>query len=199
MEWNNWIGQLMQLIQVSKQVFPTTLYCLGLLFAIQCINAAIGYRLNLLGIWPRKLIGLPGILCSPFLHGNFDHLFFNSIPLLFLLTMMQLFGWQLFIEVSLFITVISGAAVWIMGRPGVHVGASGLLMGYWGFVLVQVICQPSIMGFIVALVCLYYLGSLWLNLMPSGKQTSWEGHVFGCVAGGLAAFYYSHVLASQGM
>lgn len=194
MAWENWIEQLMNLIQVSQQVFPTTLLCLAALLVIQVINQQLHYHLNRLGIWPRKWYGLPGIVCSPFLHGNYEHLFFNAIPLTFLLTLMQLFGWPILLKVSAFIMLLSGVAVWLLGRPGVHVGASGLLMGYWGFLLVQVYFQPSIMGVMVAILCLYYVGSLWLNLLPSGKQTSWEGHLFGCVAGGLAAFYYSRYL-----
>lgn len=192
MNWTHWIDELMQLIDASIDVFPMTLKCLGLLWLIQIANSSVHYRLNILGIWPRRWIGLPGIFCSPFLHGSAEHLFFNSVPLLFLLTLMQLFGQQVFIIVSLVIMVVSGVAVWLLGRPGIHVGASGLLMGYWGFLLVQVYCQPSVMGIIIAALCLYYLGSLWLNLLPSGKQTSWEGHVFGCVAGGLSAFLYQY-------
>lgn len=190
MAWTSWIDQLMDLIRQSQQVFPMTLLILGVLIGLQILNSLVGYRLNAFGIWPRQWRGIPGIVCSPFLHGNYDHLFFNSVPLLFLLTLMQLFGWLLFVKVSVFIMVVSGVAVWILGRPGIHVGASGVLMGYWGFLLVQVYCQPSVVGVIVAALCLYYVGSLWLNLLPSGKQTSWEGHVFGSVAGGLAALYY---------
>lgn len=190
MNWINWIDELMQLIHQSAAVFPTTLLWLALLWLIQVVNMSVGYRLNLLGIHPRRLIGVPGIFCAPFLHGSVEHLFFNSVPLLFLLTLVQLFGAQLFITVSVFIILVSGLAVWLLARPGIHVGASGLLMGYWGFLLVQVVCQPSVMGVIVALLCLYYLGSLWLNFFPSSRKTSWEGHVFGGLAGGLAAFYY---------
>ena len=190
MAWTSWIDQLMDLVRQSQQVFPMTLLILAVLIALQILNSLVGYRLNIFGIWPRQWRGLPGIVCSPLLHGNYDHLFFNAVPLLFLLTLMQLFGWLLFVKVSVFIMLVSGMAVWAMGRPGIHVGASGVLMGYWGFLLVQVYCQPSVVGVIVAALCLYYVGSLWLNLLPSGKQTSWEGHVFGCVAGGLAALYY---------
>ncbi len=193
MNWINWINELMQLIHLSWAVFPHTLMWLGLLWVIQIINMSSQYRLNLLGIHPRRLIGVPGIFCAPFLHGSVEHLFFNSVPLVFLLTLMQLFGEQLFIIVSLFIILVSGTAVWLLARPGIHVGASGLLMGYWGFLLVQVYSQPSVMGVIVALLCLYYLGSLWLNLFPTSRKTSWEGHLFGCLAGGLAAFYYQAI------
>lgn len=190
MNWVNWIDELMQLIHLSAAVLPRTLACLAVLWGIQCVNMSVGYRLNYLGIRPRRVMGLPGIVCSPLLHGSVEHLFFNSVPLVFLLTLVQLFGSSVFITVTLFIAGISGSVVWLFGRPGVHVGASGLLMGYWGFLLVQVYCHPSVMGVIIAALCLYYLGSLWLNLFPSNKKTSWEGHVFGCLAGALAAIFY---------
>ena len=188
----NWIDELMRLIQLSGQVLPQTLFWLAVLWIIQAVNMSVGYRLNVLGIWPRRMIGLPGIFCSPFLHGSVEHLFFNSVPLFFLLTLVQLLGALVFLKVSLWIMFVSGMAVWLLGRPGIHVGASGVLMGYWAFLLVQVYFQPSVIGVIIAGLCLYYLSSLWLNLLPGGKKTSWEGHVFGALAGALAAFFYQY-------
>ena len=183
-----WINQLMQLISASQAVMGMTFEIVGLLWLIQFANFALGYRLNMLGIWPRKLFGLPGIIFSPLLHGNFEHVFFNSIPLVILVNILLLYGFHFFISLTVVVTVVSGFATWLFGRPGIHVGASGVLMGYWGFLLVQSIITPSVMTVITGLLCLYYLGSLWLNLLPSGSRTSWEGHVFGFLAGAGAAY-----------
>lgn len=185
-----WLDQLMQLIGASKQQLGLTLEIVGVLWLVQFINFTAGYRLNVLGIWPRKLYGLPGIIFSPFLHGNFNHLFFNSIPLIILVNLLLLYGAHLFLVLSVFIILVSGLATWLLARPGVHVGASAVLMGYWGFLLMQSYFHPSVMTIIVAILCLYYLGSLWLNLLPSGPQVSWEGHLFGCAAGVAGAFIF---------
>lgn len=185
---SNWIDQLNQLITASQKAWGVTFTILGILWLIQLINWSLKYRLNILGIWPRKLWGLPGIIFSPFLHGNWNHLFFNSIPLLILINLNLLMGWAVFYKLSIFIILVSGFATWLIGRPGIHVGASGVLMGYWGFLLAQAYLNPSVLGIIVGALCLYYLGGLWLNLLPSGAHVSVEGHIAGCLAG-IAAVY----------
>ncbi len=156
---------------------------IALLWGIQVINFLLGYRLNVLGIYPRHLFGLVGIACSPFLHASFTHLLFNSIPLFFLASLVASLGQALFYKVSLYIIVLGGAAVWLCGRKGLHVGASGLIMGYLAFLLTQAYFSQSPFGVIVGLLGLYYCGSLLLNLIPSEVRTSFEGHIFGFAAG----------------
>ena len=75
----------------------------------------------------------------------------------------------------------------------IHIGASGLVMGYWGFVLVNAYHSPSFIAIAVAAVCLYYFSSLFANLMPQGEKVSWEGHVFGFLAGIITTFTYPHI------
>lgn len=160
-----------------------------LLWGIQTVNFLLGYRLNILGIYPRHLWGLFGIICSPFLHGNATHLFFNSIPLFLLLSLVLTFGIHVFYEVSIFIIVVSGSLVWLFGRRGFHVGASGLIMGYLAFVLTQAYFSHSAFALILGGLGIYYCGGLLLNLLPQEVRTSWEGHVFGFAAGVLSYFW----------
>lgn len=87
----------------------------------------------LLGIIPRHVRGLPGILFAPLLHANFNHIFFNSIPLVVLSNFILINGLTYYIVVTVLITVLSGIAVWLFAKPGLHIGASGLITGYWGF------------------------------------------------------------------
>jgi len=186
----SWTDQLAALIDASQAEWFLTGELVAVLWVIQFFNAAMGYRLNLLGIWPRKIYGLPGIIFSPFLHGSTGHLFFNSIPLLILINLLLISGLHFFIELTIFIAVISGFATWLFARPGVHVGASGVLMGYWGFLLMHSYFYPSVTTIIAAVLCLYYLSSLFFNLFPSGPNISWEGHVFGCASGMACAFIF---------
>lgn len=161
---------------------------LALLWAIQFINVLVGYRLNIFGIWPRKIWGLVGVPFHPFLHGSFEHLFFNSIPLLVLMDFLLLSGMQNFICVSLVVIVLGGIAIWLVGRPGIHLGASSLVMGYWGYLLVNAYQHPSTSTIVLAAVCVYYFGGLLLQLFPTQERVSWEGHICGFVAGLAAVF-----------
>lgn len=174
------------LIQLNM---PMVLTIIALLWAIQLVNFLLGYRLNILGIYPRHIFGLFGIVCSPFLHGNASHLFFNSIPLFLLLNLMLTFGVPVFYDVSAFIIVVSGALVWLLGRKGIHVGASGVIMGYLGFVLTQAYFSQSPFSLVLGALGIYYCGGLLLNLFPQEIRTSWEGHVFGFAAGIMSYFW----------
>lgn len=164
------------------------LWMLAVLWGIQCLNALSKYALNYFGLIPRTVRGLIGIVLCPLLHGNFEHLFINSIVLFILLSLMLLYGTHLFIVVTLIIVLLGGALVWVFGRPAIHVGASGLVMGYWVFLLVSAYQTGTLFSIIVAALCLLYLSTLWLNLFPVDKKSSWEAHFFGGVAGAVAIF-----------
>lgn len=174
------LGQIVQIMQANSLV---ALEIIAVLWAIQILNRAVNYRLNLLGIVPRELFGLGGVACSPFLHGSSNHLFFNSIPLFFLLNLMLAYGWHPFVVFTVNIALIGGLLTWFLGRNAIHVGASGVIMGYMGFLLMQAIHQRTAYTLILGLIALYYCGSILLSLFPSDEKTSWEGHVFGFVAG----------------
>ena len=161
-----------------------------LLWTIGFINWLLGYRLNYLGIIPRNFFGLIGIATSPFLHGGFNHLFFNSVPLFILAEFMLANGRKNFIQVSAFIILTSGLATWLLGRRAIHIGASSLIMGYWSYLLVDAYYQPSILTIGLAIVCLYYFAGFIFSLFPSQKHVSWEGHLFGFLAGIAASYWF---------
>lgn len=193
---NDFIQTVYNLINLSQQNMHFLLSFIGLLWGIQIVNAGLGYRLNVLGIYPRHPLGLIGIPFSPFLHGNFTHLFFNSIPLFILANFVLLSGIPQFVCVSLIIIVISGVGTWVFARKGLHVGASGLIMGYFGYLLANAYYQPSIISVILGIVCLYYFGSMLFGLVPTRERVSWEGHLFGFL-GGFAAIYLSPLLLAR--
>ena len=153
------------------------------LWLLQLMNQFTGYRLNVLGIYPRHGWGLFGIVFSPFLHQDFRHLFLNSIPLFILLSFIFLYGEQIALQVTLIILILSGLGIWLFGRRGIHIGASGLVMGYFGFILAVAVKTESPLAIIIAVICLFYLSSLFAGLFPSRDRSSWEGHVTGFLAG----------------
>lgn len=182
------LGQkLSWLVGVAQFNMHYVLTIIAALWVIQCVNFVLGYRLNALGILPRTPSGLFGILLSPLLHGSFSHLLFNSIPLFLLMNLVLLTGLANFIIVSVLITVISGLFVWLFGRKALHVGASGVIMGYWGYLIVNAILYPSIITVLLVIFCFYYFAGLFASLMPK-SGTSWEGHVFGLLSGLLVSY-----------
>lgn len=183
------ISQLLTLIEAIKQGSVDVAWVLALLWIIQVFNSISGGVLCVLGIVPRNPLGMFGIFFAPFLHGSFGHLFFNSVPLFLLLTFMLTYGLQVAICATLIIVFYSGLATWLFGRKAIHVGASGLIMGYMGFILYSGYYGSSLSGMLVAIVSFYYLGTILFSVIPTDSTTSWEGHVFGLAAGVFAAAY----------
>jgi membrane associated rhomboid family serine protease len=180
---DNFIWQLVTLFDSLKFNVHWALMLLAVLWLIQIFNFAVGYRLNYLGILPRNIIGLIGIPCSPFLHGSFTHLFFNSIPLFALSCFLLITGVHNFLVVTAIIMGISGSLTWLFARRGLHIGASSVIMGYFSYLLVNAYYHPSVNAWVLAGFCFYYFGSLFLSIFPQEERVSWEGHVFGFLAG----------------
>lgn len=133
------------------------------------------------------LVSLSGVLLSPMLHGSFSHLLSNTLPLLVLGSFVALRGTKTLIGVSLFVVVLGGLLVWLVGRPAVHIGASGLVFGYFGYLLAQGWYERSFVSIVVAVAVLLLYGGMIFGALPQGGFISWEGHLFGMIAGILAA------------
>ena len=148
----------------------------------------LGGGLDGLGIRPRSTGGLWGLLLAPFLHGGFGHLAANTLPLLVFAALLLVRGLRDFVVASLLITVLGGLGVWLVGASGtVHIGASGLIFGYLGFLLVAGFLDRSFTGILVSVgVGAAYGGMLW-GVLPQQPGVSWEGHLFGFLAGLFAA------------
>lgn len=181
------------LVQAIQQNLFFVLSLLAAIWGISILNWLMGGVLNIFGIYPRSIHGLLGIPCSPFLHGHFNHLFFNSIPLFVLATLVLVYGKQTFYCTSAIIIILSGSIVWLVGRKAIHVGASGLVMGYWSYLLINTIQQQTGMAIILGIISIYYFGGLFLDLFPSDSEVSIEGHLSGFAAG-IAATYLCPIL-----
>lgn len=175
-------------IEHSKYYILPWLGILGILWAFNIFNWMIGSRLNILGIYPRNIFGLIGIPFSPLLHQDFTHLLFNSIPLFVLGLVLLARGLETFIWVTLVVTVVGGFAVWLFGRKALHIGASGLISGYFGYILVTAYLHPSYITILLAALVLYYFGSIFFGIFPQEEQVSWESHLLGFLSGIIAAF-----------
>ncbi|MGW4474850.1 rhomboid family intramembrane serine protease [Nonomuraea sp. NPDC004354] len=142
-----------------------------------------------LGIVSWSPDGLVGILFAPFLHADFGHLMANSLPLLVLGFLAAFRGRGRFLWATLIIMVIGGVGTWVATPPGVvTVGASGLVFGYFGFVVARGLFDRRVLDIVVGLgVAAAYYSLLW-GLLPNEQGISWQGHLFGLVGGVVAAW-----------
>ncbi len=158
------------------------------LIIVEAIDAATDYDLDSAGIEPRRIDGLDGIVWSPFLHANWDHLEANlavGVVLGFLLLLARRF---LFVTAVVWIT--SGLGVWLFAPSGsVTVGASGVIFGWLAYLLVRGLFNRNLWQILGGLVLLPVYGSLLWGVLPTDPTVSWQGHVFGAIGGVLAAWF----------
>ena len=173
---------------------PFLLACSALVWVIHFVNFLLRGRLNVLGVYPRRWWGLLGVVFMPFLHRDVKHLMMNTLMFLILGMMVLFLGKNIFWIATIEITVLSGFGVWLFGRASIHIGASALVLGYFGFLLVQAYHRPSFFSLLAAAICLYYFGGLFANLFPKEKNVSWEGHLIGFVSGIVTVYSYGWLM-----
>lgn len=160
-----------------------------LLWAIELLDLYIfnGW-LDQFGIWPRHLIGLRGIVFAPLLHHGIGHLLANTIPLFTLGWLIMLRKTSDFFVVSAITLVVSGIGTWVFGSPNsIHVGASGLIFGYFGFLLSRGYFERSMSSIALSVIAIVFYGSLIWGVLPTDETVSWQGHLFGFIGGVIAA------------
>jgi membrane associated rhomboid family serine protease len=166
----------------------------AILFFMFILNSATLGRLGVLGIIPRKIYGLQGVICAPFIHATFNHLFFNLIPLLILSEMLIFYGFDFYWQISWILIIFSGLLTWVFARPGIHIGSSALVTAYWGFLVTNSFYDPShIINLAIGFICVYYFIGIFIGIFPSQDKVSWEGHLMGLTSGiivYLLAYYF---------
>ncbi len=145
-------------------------------------------QLDNYGIRPRDISWLPGIIIAPLLHGSWTHLIANTPPLLIFGGLVALQGIRIFWLVTVISTLFSGLGVWLFSPENVvTVGASGVIFGYLGFLLLRGLFARSIGAILISLIVGFvYGGTLW-GILPSSPNISWQAHLFGFIGGVFAA------------
>lgn len=167
-----------------------------LVWGIHLLNVMTGMSLNkLFALYPRNPFGLIGIATSPFLHGDWGHIWSNTIAFLALGWLLIAQGYNLFIFVSIAVAIIGGLFTWLVEQRGV-VGASGVIFGYFGFLLIYGFLSGNHFStFATVLAGLAYGSMIFLALpLPDEYGISWKGHLGGFL-GGLATGYFVGLLS----
>ncbi len=157
------------------------------MWGVALVNILAGQRLLTFGIVPRTPEGLIGIPLSPFLHDGLAHLLANTVPLAVLGGLVVVRGRRSLMAVTAFIVLVGGAGVWLFARPSVHIGASGLVFGYFSYLIAGGWYNRSPLSIVLAVLVIFFYGGLIWGILPATPRVSWEGHLFGLVAGILLA------------
>lgn len=170
--------------------FP--LLFVGLLWLIKISEIILNEDFSSFGLYPLQIKGLIGIITSPLIHGNLDHLIANSGPLLILGTALFYFYSKVSFKVIFLIYLMTGIWVWFGGRPSFHIGASGIVYGLAGFVFTSGIIIKNIRLLALSLLVVFLYGSMIWGIFPIDPKISYESHFLGLIAGVVLAFIYKN-------
>ena len=164
--------------------FTPILTLVALCWLVFALNAWFWHgQLNQYGIIPRRLASLPGIIWSPFLHGSFTHLVANTVPLLVLGGILCGRSKSEFALVAVAGAVLGGGLTWLAARSACHIGASGLVFCFFGYLASGAYFRRTFGALILSVVCIVGYGGMLRGLLPTSSAVSWEAHVAGLAAG----------------
>ena len=161
---------------------------IAFIWGIEVLNLLTGRALNgWLGLIPRSFSGLDGVVFAPVLHGSVSHAAANTAPLAVLGGLMAVTAPRNALMATAIIVVLGGTAVWAFGGTAIHIGASGLIFGWFGFLVARGLVEKQALPlFVSAGVFLFYGAMIW-GVLPGQDGVSWESHLFGALAGIAAA------------
>jgi len=179
--------------------FAALVAFVALLWAVQVVNWIMGYGLNpAFGLIPRHLAGLDGVIAMPLLHGSFAHLMANTPPLLVMGGLLVATTTRALLPVNAVVIGLGGGLVWLFGGSAIHIGASGLVFGWFGFLVARGLVDRSPITLGASLVVGVLYSSILWGALPGQPGVSWEAHLFGAIAGAAAAFLVrTHVHAPR--
>ena len=153
----------------------------ALLILIEIINVFTANALNQFGVIPRSLSHLPYIFSAPFLHGSPSHLMWLTMQ----------WGTRTFVITTLSALMVGGLGVWLFGRGAIHIGASGMVYGYFGFLVLAGFKSKKIKYLVISVLVAALYGGMLVGILPTSKFISFEYHLFGFIGGLIAAWYWA--------
>ena len=179
----------MERLLIKDRVIVSLLF-VTVIWTVKVAEVLFGLNLSQYGVLPRHLDGLWGLLLMPLLHADFGHVGANSVPSFVLILATLQFYPKVAGRVIVGTSVTSAGLVWVFARPAMHIGASGLIYALAAFLFFSGIFRRETKAIAVAMLVAMLYGSMVWGVLPIYPDVSWEGHLFGGVAGGLFAYRY---------
>lgn len=173
---------------VKKLRFPLLLVVT--IWAVEIYEQISFNDLSNFGIYPREWNGIIGVITSPYIHSDFEHLMSNTVPLFVLTTIMVFFYKRVAVPSFIIIQVLTGIAVWLFARQSYHIGASGVVYGLVAFVFWSGIFRRNNRSIVLALIVVVLYSGYFYGIVPNKDGVSWESHLFGGLVGIFTAFLF---------
>lgn len=175
--------------QLKRAAF-IALAIVAVLWLVKLVEDLGGLDFSRFGVRPHELAGLLGVLTAPLVHGSFEHLIMNSVPLVVLLTL-ALFNyprgaWR---AIAL-IWIAGGIGIWLIGRPSWHIGASGVTHGLMFYLFLLGLLRRDRSATVISMIVFFLYGGMVMTVLPRELHVSWEAHLCGALAGSIAAFLW---------
>ncbi len=163
-----------------------------LMWVVFIVQLVLNLDVSSLGIYPKDSTTLLGIFTSPLIHGNWNHLISNTLPVLILGMILFVMYEKMALTVWILNYILTGLLVWLFARSSYHIGASGIVYGLASFLLFSGFFRMDIKAIAVASgVAIFYGGMVW-GILPLKEGISWESHLFGGIVGFGLAFLFKN-------
>jgi membrane associated rhomboid family serine protease len=165
----------------------------AIMWAVKLVEVGFNTSFVDFGLLPRTSEGLMGLITMPVIHADFNHLMSNSLPILILGTGIFYFYREVALKVVLWIYILGGVWVWVAARGSYHIGASGLVYGFATFLFISGLLRRNRNLMAISFLVAFFYGGLTWDVLPIRPSISWEGHLFGSIAGLVCAVYYKDI------
>lgn len=168
-----------------------------LIWFVFWLQIRVSYKIKFLAIYPLEISGLKGVLFSPFIHSDINHLYHNSLPLFILTLALFYFYRDIAWKIIIWGILCSGFLTWIIGRPSYHLGASGLIYVLVSFIFFKGIQVSNYRFVALSLLVVFLYGSMIWYVFPIDEKISWEGHLSGFIIGALFSLFFKAKSATK--
>jgi len=181
-------------LEVTRRHFADSvrfpLFFVTLIWAVHLYQVSAGFDPGEYGIMSRRLWGLRGVFTGPLVHGSWEHLISNSIPLVVLSVISLYFYRKVAMRAFWMIYLLTGLSVWLFARPVSHIGASGVVYGLVSFLFWNGVFRRSLRSIILAAIVMLVYSGMFAGVLPEQEGISWESHLLGSLVGIFASFWF---------